>query len=89
MSKKKKTLKQKKLADLRLLQSQHEAIQQSTPTISYTFSGNKNPIMTPTYSLQHDIKKTLGVSLGILVFLFVLSSLLQSRMFMLPLISLR
>lgn len=91
MAKKKKTLKQKKLAELRHLEESEKiltTLPTSQPTLSYSFSGvTKEEKNLPTYSLQHDLKKTLAVSFVILVCLLTLSVLLHNHAFVLPLVS--
>lgn len=102
MGKKKKTLKQKRLAELHRLKefqegsssvstSQINDIPQATqPRFSYSFSSiEQKEKMVITYSLQHDLRKTIIISSIILAFLILLRVLLQSNAFVLPLVSIR
>lgn len=97
MGKKKKTLKQKKLAEARRLTESHGETSQLSENInttinsslSYSFSPTVKKQEIPSYSLQNELKKTLFVSLSILTFLVILSVLLQSHAFVLPLVSVR
>ena len=99
MGKKKKTLEEKKLTELRRFTEPHgkpvplapteETVVPRPSTISYTFPSVKKSATAQTFSLRHDLQKTLTVSASILVALILLFVLLQSRVFVLPLIPLR
>ncbi len=102
MGKKKKTLRQKKQAELRRLKEfqeihssvsipTEEAAVASSPsaqsTFSYTFSLGKKVKMVTAYSLRHDLRKTLIVSSVIFISLITLSVLLQTNVLVVPLVS--
>lgn len=99
MSKKKKTLREKKLAELRRQESQPSkntsglTTLQSTEPITtapqYTFTAKQTPHVVKTYSLQHDLFKTLSISAGIIVFQVIVFFLLHNHLLVLPLIPLR
>lgn len=103
MGKKKKTLEQKKLAQLRRLKEfqkssvaissvttspdASDSIQLDEQKFSYSFAPKTQEKMVPTYSLQHDLQKTVIVSSVILLILISFSLLLHSNTFVLPLIA--
>lgn len=97
MGKKKKTLAQKRLAELRHSKTIEKKDEQ-TPTppnplqptaFTYTFSKTAEKRAAPTYSLSHELRKTLFVSGAIILFQILLFIILHNRVFMLPLESLR
>ncbi len=82
MGKRRKTLKEKKLSDLRHVTSsttsdsikENQKISASSFP-SYSFSGQTATVHHQSFNLRHELLKTCGVSLGIVVFqvtLFVL-----------------
>ena len=99
MSKKRKTLRDKKLAEFH-----RQETHQPKTTSGLTTSSSSEPIITtPTYtftarqarqsvkeySLQHDLYKTLSISVGIIVLQVIVFFLLQRHILVLPLIPLR
>lgn len=99
MGKQRKTLREKKLAELRHQKharqqitpgpSIEEATQPVAPSLTYTFQSAHQTKKITAYSLQHDLIKTLGVSAGIIVFQLLLFILLHNHALVLPLVSLR
>lgn len=96
MGKKRKTLKQKRMAESRHLKDSPELVSTSSsltptpviqPTLSYTFQAQPKKIAAVSYSLGHDLKKTIFVSGGIILFQLILSFLLHKHALMIPLVS--
>ena len=96
MAKKRATLQQKKRSEVqknkieeKSSETMSQAHNQATSTFSYTFTkGTHVKSHTQQYSLQHDLYKTLSLSVGIIFLQLILFILLHNHTLVLPLVSL-
>lgn len=99
MGKRRKTLREKKLTELRQTHTiskentsgriSQESTQPITPTATYTFQTVTHVPAAKTYALSHDLQKTLLVSAMVILLQFILYFLLKTNALVLPLVSLR
>ncbi len=87
MAKRKKTLEQKKLADMHRQVYSLNNYSPVSPLKKEIPSTYKQPISTTTLYLKHDILKTLSLTLAILGLQILLFILLKNHIIKVPLVS--